>query len=93
MAKIDQTVIVREVPGEEMRFRVESWSNPAQPHTVDLLAYKGAGECSCTDWQTRRWPAIRDGATTGTRCRHVIAARSYFLDSLLATMAEKHRRR
>lgn len=87
MPRASNTVIVAEVPGERMRYRVESWSAENRPHVVDLLAHGGLGECSCTDWQTRRWPLIRDGETAGTRCRHVTAARDFFLSQLLARMA------
>lgn len=82
-----RAIAVAEVAGETMRFHVESWTTPKRPHLVDLLAHAGVGECSCTDWQTRRWPRIRDGETTQTKCRHVLAARAYFLDRLLAAMA------
>lgn len=91
MPRDSQTVIVREIPGEPMRFTVESWAKAREPHLVDLLAHGGLGECSCMDWQIRRWPAIRDGGIVDTRCRHVIAARSYFLDGLLAEMARTPR--
>lgn len=73
-----------------MRFRVESWSKPQQPHMVDLLAHSGASQCSCVDWSTRRGPAIKGGALPGTpesMCRHVKAARHYFLNKLLKQMA------
>lgn len=87
MPRETNTVIVAEVPGEKMRFHVESWSRENRPHLVDLLAHAGLGECSCKDWQTRAWPRIRDGETNGTRCRHITAARDYFLNALLARMA------
>lgn len=93
MPRASRTVRVSSIEGETMRFRVESWSAPQKPHTVDLLAYEGAGECSCTDWSTRRGPAIKHGephGTPATCCRHVTAARHYFLNRLLREMAQEH---
>lgn len=80
-------IAVSEIPGEAMRFHVASRTRPKQPHLVDLLSNNGLSECSCADWQARRWPLIRDGFTENIRCKHVIAARTYFLDHLLVNMA------
>jgi hypothetical protein len=91
MSRHDKTIRVAEIPGELMRFRVESWSNPQRPHTVDLLSQKGFGECSCTDWVTRRAINARNGAAMGTEatmCRHIKAARLFFLNRLLTRMAQ-----
>lgn len=90
MPRETKTVRVAEVQGHTMIFDVESWTAPQKPHRVDLLAHGGIGECSCTDWSTRRWPAIRDKKTTGLHCRHVTAARLYFLNKLLRHMAQDH---
>lgn len=95
MPKENGTVRVQTIAHETMRFRVESWSHPQRPHIVDLLANAGRGECSCTDWQTRRGPAIRAGASHGkpeTMCRHVKVARTYFLNKLLKQMAADYGR-
>lgn len=79
------------VPNERMVYAVRSVSNPGRhPYRVDLLANGGFGECSCVDWSTRRWPAIKEGAAMGLRstmCRHVILARRLFLNGLLREMA------
>lgn len=80
---------VRAVPGERLVFQVQSVSRPAEWHRVDLLAHAGKGECSCEDWQLRRWPAIKLGGTVGIFCAHVIAARTVFLNDLLARMARE----
>lgn len=93
MPKATQTIRVRPIDGETMRFYVESWSHPQRPHIVDLLAGNGASECSCTDWMTRRNIALRNGGKPGsseTMCRHVKAARNYFLNRLLRQMASDH---
>ena len=92
MSKADRTVLVSEIPGELMRYHVESWSRPRRPHVVDLLAYGGSGECSCTDWSTRRGPAVKAGESVGIYCRHVLAARSYFLNGVLSAMANQQAR-
>ena len=92
MPRETRTVRVEAIPGELMRYRVESWSSAKRPHTVDLLANDGAGECSCADWGTRRGPAIKAGGFPGTAptmCRHVTAARLHFLNRLLREMAQK----
>lgn len=91
MPASDGTRRVRAIPGETMRFHVESWEVPARPHTVDLLSWAGCGECSCKDWQVRRGPLIKSGLREGVFCKHVIAARAYFLDDLLHTMSRRQR--
>ena len=92
---------VDEIPGEAMRFRVESRGSPEFPHTVDLLAHGGLGECSCRDWEIVCFPNYRQGGRRigagprksrdpqRTRCCHVEAARELFLNELLARMAEQ----
>lgn len=78
---------------ERMVYSVWSDSNSkAPPYRVDLLANGGAGECSCKDWRTRRWSAIKAGFPHGTRatlCRHGIKARRHFLNALLKRMAQE----
>ena len=71
------------------------WNVPSDTHAgrsyrVDLVAEGGYGRCDCTDWNTRRWPAIKAGAAPGSRavlCKHEIKARRYFLNALLAELA------
>lgn len=94
MPRETKTVRVAPIAGEVMRYSVESWTKAQRPHMVDLLAYQGAGECSCKSWVTQKWPLIRDKTgfpgTPATMCRHVSAARLYFLNRLLCTMAHNH---
>jgi hypothetical protein len=76
--------------GERMIYLVRSDTNPARQHRVDLLDLSGYGSCSCKDWATRRGPAVKAGAAPGSRavlCKHLIAARRFFLNQLLRTMA------
>lgn len=84
---------------ERMVYNVQSRSKPTEFHRVDLLAHLGRGECSCTDWQTRRWPIIkkrepevRYGEPGSSLCRHVAAARDYFLQTLLKQMASEEQK-
>lgn len=72
-----------------MRYYVGSEGNPRGSYLVDLLSYEGRGECSCKDWSTRRWPAIRDGGSD--TCKHVRAARDYFLNGLLRELSRQQR--
>lgn len=74
-----------------MVFLVPSDTNSKTAYRVDLLAHNGAGECSCKDWSTRRGPNIKAGKPIGSRdclCKHVIRARWFFLNDLLAAMAK-----
>lgn len=78
--------------GDRMCYEVPSDTRVGRSYRVDLLAHGGAGQCSCKDWNTRRWPAIRDGQMHGTRatlCRHGIKARRHFLNGLLSRMAKE----
>jgi hypothetical protein len=71
-------------------WNVPSDRNPARTYRVDLLSMGGAGECSCTDWATRRGPAIKAGMKPGTRetcCKHVVKVRAFFLQNLLTELA------
>lgn len=76
--------------GERMIYLVPSDRKKAVRYRVDLLANHGAGECSCTDWATRRNAGIKQGlewGTTATACKHVLKARRFFLNGLLQNMA------
>lgn len=76
--------------GERMVFSVASSRNQDVRYRVDLTAMNGRAQCQCTDWNTRRWPAIRDGKealTNATMCRHVRAAMHHFCRGLFQAMA------
>ena len=90
MSANDRTIRVQPIPGEPLRYYVESWSSPTRPHVVDLAENKGNGACSCKDFVTRRQPAIdakADLFTRETSCRHVIAARRHFTIHTLTDIA------
>jgi hypothetical protein len=87
MPRATNTVRVQAIPGEQFRYRVESWEDPAHPHTVDLMEHDGNGECDCLDFVTRCSPNItkhggkiipygRPGKPNPerTQCRHIFAA-------------------
>jgi len=79
---------------ERMVYAVESDTPDNPPYRVDLLANGGKGGCSCRDWETRRSPAIKAGdpiGTPSTMCKHVVRARGYFLNGLLAMMAREEK--
>lgn len=68
---------VRPIPGEPLRFHVESVSKPEEPHLVDLAANNGFGACSCQDFTLRREAFLASGAppqTNRTACAHLRAA-------------------
>lgn len=76
---------------ERMTYAVQSRTRKTVEYRVDLLANNGAGFCACTDWATRRSPAITRGEPMGTRltmCIHVNAARREFLNALLQDLAK-----
>ncbi len=76
--------------GEKMVYGVLS-SKGRKRYRVDLIAEGGFGRCECPDFGIRRWPNIKPGAEMGTRevlCRHLIAARNYFLNELLKRQFE-----
>jgi hypothetical protein len=72
---------------ERMRYRVHSEEDPRRIYLVDLLSHGGQGECMCRWWQTTVWPIVRDGGKA--TCKHIDAARAYFLNGLLAEMSRR----
>jgi hypothetical protein len=67
-----------------LRFRFESEARPDISHVVDLGAFGGFGECSCEDFQFRLLPALsRHQSPTGSRCKHLLAAREALLGQLI----------
>lgn len=83
-------LFVKNHPTQPCCFLVESVSSPGRPHTVDLLENDGAAVCTCTDWSTRRSPALRDGHlpyTEATTCKHIRAATAHFLREILPAIS------
>ena len=77
--------LVVPVQGEVGRYMVRSASNPEQDHLVDLL--EDGGSCGCASWVCRQ-RAHKAKWGVPLRCRHIIAAREYCLDSYLETVRE-----
>ena len=76
---------------ERMVFLVPSDRNPKVRYRVDLLANNGAGWCQCTDFATRRQPAIDAGGeamTAACQCKHLRKAVRCFVRDLFAAMAK-----
>lgn len=68
-----------------LRFLVESKSDPEKKHLVDLGLYKGNGKCACQHFEFRLEPELVRGSH-GLRCDHIEAARTKFLDGIIAAM-------
>jgi hypothetical protein len=102
MGKLMRTVKVQEVPGEPMRFFVESWERPNLPHVVDLAAERGHGGCDCRDYCTTvtrnrkampgKWVFYGEPGSPNplrTQCRHIaIAQRKHLMTTLPAIARE-----
>ena len=68
-----------------MRWQVESETDRAHPHLVDLSSYQGNGECSCLHFSCRMAPELKQGRepSNATRCKHISAARGMFCDVMV----------
>lgn len=101
-----KTVKVRAVPGEAMRYQVESWQRPDLFHVVDLLENDGNGACCCRDFLTRCEPSFRANGgkiveygypgtpdPARTRCRHIHVCVKKFANDLLRHMAAEEKAR
>jgi hypothetical protein len=65
-------------------------SDSGNTYRCDLLENNGAGACGCTDFGTRRQPAIRGGAlacTPAAQCKHLKEAQLHFLRGILKALA------
>ena len=77
---------VIESVGESFVYQVASRSKAGRRYRVDITANKGAMWCACTDWSTRRQPALDRGEprlTRNTTCKHARAALRYFCLQIL----------
>lgn len=75
---------------ERMVYQAVSESNPSKVYRIDLLANGGAGRCSCTDFGTRRQPALDKGMqwhTRETECKHLREAIRLFNVALFRRMS------
>jgi hypothetical protein len=65
---------------DKLTYHVLSETVHQQHYLVDLSAHQGNGECSCTDFTTRRFPVFKRtgkivhyGKPEATRCKHINA--------------------
>lgn len=77
---------VHPVPGEPLRFRVDSDRRGIAPYFVDLEANDFVGQCDCPNFRMRMQPKVDEGEIA--RCKHVLRARSFLLDTLIKAIAE-----
>ena len=81
---------VEPIPGEPLRFRVQSVSDPETMHMVDLGLNDGGGFCDCMDFCARRdgfLKATRLPYQDRTACSHVKAAfRVFGMSRIRVTM-------
>lgn len=78
--------------GDRLVYDVPSDRNPKVCYRADIVANGGYGWCSCTDFATRRQPAIDRKEPMGTRavlCKHLIRARRMFLNDVLPMLAKQ----
>jgi|GEM_PF-2469450 len=102
MSKSTKSVKVKAVPGEILRYQVESWGRADLHHIVDLMEQGGNGECGCTDFRmqcTTNWkenggawvlygfPGHPDPKRT--QCRHIYCARMKFTNDTLKLLSKQ----
>ncbi len=90
---------------ENGRYKVFSSDKLDSYYLVDLLYNQGNGECACPDFRINCWPMLRrtnnpqgyyiktkKGVVINklrTRCKHVEAARIYFLEEIINKIKNK----
>jgi hypothetical protein len=102
MGALKHTIKVAEIPGEPMRYRVESWQRPKYPYTVDLSEAGGHGECHCKDFCTTvtRNRKLHPGAWIDygtpddinpdrTQCKHIAVAQKKWKMTVLPDVAAR----
>ncbi len=84
---------VQDIPGEPLRYLVPSDTVGKPPYLVDLSAFNGNGRCVCTDFETRRRIALREGELSSekTRCKHIRRARVHMLDRIISDYLKRQR--
>ncbi len=78
--------------GDRMVYWCPSDTVPGRNYRCDLIANAGAGQCTCTDFTTRRQIAIDGGAESWTRdtaCKHLRKVARHFMRELFAAMAKE----
>lgn len=86
--------MIKPIPNERYVYSVDSESDVGATYRVDLVANAGRGECSCRDFETRKAPAIRNGAairSDAATCKHIRAVQDYFLVEMLKMLSAKEK--
>ena len=72
-------------------FEVKSSASQIR-YRVDISARDGYGSCQCPDYHRRKHPAITKGepmGTSATACKHLLAARTEYLNRSLRQSAKQ----
>jgi len=83
---------VIESEGESFVYQVASTTRAGRRYRVDITANNGAMWCACTDWSTRRQPALDRGEprlTRKTTCKHARAALRHFCLQILPKLDKR----
>ena len=84
-----------------LQFWVESESDPATPHMVDMAVNNGVGACSCTSYRCRNAKAIQQALlerkplldmlwNSAYQCKHLKAASLYWMSVALPAVIAAH---
>lgn len=105
MPQAKDTIKVKPIPGEALRYQVESWQASKYPHVVDLMENNGNGSCDCKDFLTRCEPNYKEERKIveygfpgnpnpkRTRCKHIHVAVKKFANDTLKEISKQQRRR
>lgn len=66
---------VEPIPGESLRFYVESESEPGTKHLVDLTENRGSGKCSCQSFQFQCELNLKEGKAPFSRGEPIVNLR------------------
>lgn len=86
--------VVEPIPGEPLRFRVRSRSDPTMTYLVDLEELNFNGQCGCDHFWFQCGKLFREnGCITNelTRCWHIEQARAWFLEAMVRAVANPSR--
>ena len=75
-------------PWDNLRFLVPSRSGE-KDYMVDLGAHDCNGSCTCKHFEVRLQPKVKLGVVKPMRCKHLLAARSYFVDCVIRHLRDE----
>lgn len=76
------------ISGEPLRYEVESSEPGKENYLVDLAEFSFNGQCSCEHFDYRLRKILEDGGKGILRCKHIILAREFFLETHLRWVAK-----